>query len=354
MPTHTLELLEKALEGAGLDAAAGTLLLQTTELAPLGLTADARRRQLLSQRTVTYLPGRHIVYARQCNATCPWCHPLVKGSPLGLSAAAAQAAAAVAEGAREITLQGGHPSLPYGYYLGLVRAVREACPGVPLAGFSTAEVLHMARTGGHDVPTVLRDLKQAGLDLFCSAALEPLANQAPAALAALERGEGLDVLRHAAATGLPILAVVRFGVGETPAELAGYLAGLAALSGAVAGVQLWAEGREEEPGEDLLQLEQPAHGGVSGYVYLRTLAVARLMLPGVGHVSASWHSQGAKVAQIALGMGADDLGSLYLDKPHQVELAASVRGPFTVAVAERIASDAQLQLVARPSFAARA
>ncbi len=48
--------------------------------------------------------------------------------------------------------------------------------------------------------------------------------------------------------------------------------------------------------------------------YLRLLAVARLYLDNFPHLQASWVTQGAKIAQLALWFGADDLGSTMIEE----------------------------------------
>ena len=60
------------------------------------------------------------------------------------------------------------------------------------------------------------------------------------------------------------------------------------------------------------QLDRGAAEGA--FDYLRTLAAARLVLDNVQHIQASWVTQGAKVAQLALGFGADDFGSTMIEE----------------------------------------
>jgi cyclic dehypoxanthinyl futalosine synthase len=57
-------------------------------------------------------------------------------------------------------------------------------------------------------------------------------------------------------------------------------------------------------------------GGVAatGVEYLRVLSVARIILDNVPNVQASWVTQGAKMAQLALFFGANDLGGTMLEE----------------------------------------
>lgn len=50
------------------------------------------------------------------------------------------------------------------------------------------------------------------------------------------------------------------------------------------------------------------------HLYLRTQAVARLLLDNVDHVGASWVTQGPAIGQLALRFGADDFGSVMFEE----------------------------------------
>ena len=60
---------------------------------------------------------------------------------------------------------------------------------------------------------------------------------------------------------------------------------------------------------------QLAHIPPTGsFEYLKTQAVARLYLDNVPNIQSSWVTQGLKIGQLALGYGANDMGSLMLEE----------------------------------------
>jgi cyclic dehypoxanthinyl futalosine synthase len=64
---------------------------------------------------------------------------------------------------------------------------------------------------------------------------------------------------------------------------------------------------------------QPEHtelGGVeaTGIYYLRTLAIARIVLDNFDNLQASWVTQGGKVGQLSLAYGANDMGSVMIEE----------------------------------------
>ena len=71
----------------------------------------------------------------------------------------------------------------------------------------------------------------------------------------------------------------------------------------------------------------------AGAEYLRIMAIARLFLDNFQHIHAGWVTEGAKLAQLALGYGADDLGSVLME-----ELVISATGVAYAYNAVQIAS----------------
>jgi cyclic dehypoxanthinyl futalosine synthase len=52
----------------------------------------------------------------------------------------------------------------------------------------------------------------------------------------------------------------------------------------------------------------------TGVEYLRTLAVARIVLDNFDNLQASWVTQGGKVGQLSLAYGANDMGSVMIEE----------------------------------------
>jgi len=64
------------------------------------------------------------------------------------------------------------------------------------------------------------------------------------------------------------------------------------------------------------QPEHTEHGGyeATGVEYLRTLALARIVLDNFDNLQASWVTQGGKVGQLSLAFGANDMGSVMIEE----------------------------------------
>src|SRR6185503_5915902 len=72
--------------------------------------------------------------------------------------------------------------------------------------------------------------------------------------------------------------------------------------------------------------------------YLRTQAIARIVLADVPNIQASWVTMGMKVGQVALRFGANDFGSLMMEE--NVVSAAGTSHRTTLAEMQRLITDA--------------
>src|ERR671934_265347 len=58
----------------------------------------------------------------------------------------------------------------------------------------------------------------------------------------------------------------------------------------------------------------PEDARPTSFDYLLTQAVSRIYLDNVDHIQSSWVTQGMKIGQVALGFGADDMGSVMIEE----------------------------------------
>ncbi len=120
--------------------------------------------------------------------------------------------------------------------------------------------------------------------------------------------EWLDVMRHAHRAGLRTTATMMYGTVETIEERLEHLFRLRDLQDETGGFTAF-----------ITWSYQPVHtelGGTeaTGAEYLRTLAIARLVLDNFDNLQASWVTQGGKVGQLSLAYGANDMGSVMIEE----------------------------------------
>ena len=120
--------------------------------------------------------------------------------------------------------------------------------------------------------------------------------------------EWLDVMRHAHRAGLRTTATMMYGTVETMEERLEHLFRLRDLQDETGGFTAF-----------IAWSYQPQHtelGGTeaTGVEYLRTLAIARLVLDNFDNLQSSWVTQGGKVGQLSLAYGANDMGSVMIEE----------------------------------------
>ena len=292
-------------------------LYQSAPTALLGRLADAARRCKHPGPVVTYIIDRNVNYTNVCVARCRFCAfyrdvGSPEGYALGFEEIYKKIEETIALGGGQLLLQGGHnPDIPLGWYEDLFRGVKQRFPGFKLHALSPPEVLHISRLSRLSVPHVIERLIAAGLDSIPGGGAEILVDRVRKILNCYNKAtadEWLDVMRQAHRAGLRTTATMMYGTVETAEERLEHLLRLRELQDETGGFTAF-----------ITWSYQPQHtelggGEATGVEYLRTLALARLVLDNFDNVQASWVTQGGKVGQLSLGYGANDMGSVMIEE----------------------------------------
>ena len=308
--------LAKAADGGRLDADEAVLLDEKAPLLDLGLAADARRRALHPDGVVTYIVSRNVNYTNVCTTACSFCafyRPRGHGEAYVLTRdeMARKIEETLALGGIELLLQGGlHPDLGVEWYEDLFRWVKRNYPTINLHALSPEEIWHIARTSQISLDETIGRLVGAGLDSIPGGGAEVLDDEVRRRIAPLKcsTDEWLTVMRAAHRQGLKSTATLMFGVGEESTHRVNHLLRLRELQDDTRGFTAF-----------ICWTFQPEHTRLkpsdnSAHAYLRTNALARLVLDNVPNLQASWVTMGGGVAQAALHMGCNDFGSVMIEE----------------------------------------
>jgi cyclic dehypoxanthinyl futalosine synthase len=115
-------------------------------------------------------------------------------------------------------------------------------------------------------------------------------------------------MREAHNLDMPTTATMMFGAREKPEDIVEHLFRIRDLQAEKHGFTAFIPW-SYQPGNTALGGEQ-----ASGVDYLRVLALSRLVMDNISNIQASWVTQGARLAQIALYFGANDLGGTMLEE----------------------------------------
>jgi FO synthase len=287
--------------------------------------ADDLRARLVGD-AVTFVANRNINYTNICTFRCRFCAfskgPLslnLRGTPylLSLEEIAARVQEAAAAGATEVCLQGGiHPSFDGEYYLQVIKAVKEAVPGIHVHGFTALEVYEGARRLGEPLADYLTRLKEAGLRTLPGTAAEILDDEVRAVLCPdkITTDQWLEVHRTAHEVGLRSNVTIMFGAIEHPRSWARHLVRTRDLQHRTGGFTEFVPLPFVHMGAPIY-LQRRARRGPTFREALLMHAVGRLAYgAAIPNVQASWVKLGPEGVQQALRAGANDLGGTLMDE----------------------------------------
>ena len=309
--------LERAAAGDRLTRDEARALYMDAPLHVLGRLADRARARRHADRVVTYIIDRNVNYTNVCVARCSFCafyRPVgsAEGYVLSFDEIFRKIDETLAVGGGQLLLQGGHnPDVPLQWYEDLFRSVKARYPTFRLHALSPPEIVHIARLSGLPVPAVIGRLVDAGLDSIPGGGAEILVDRVRRLLHCYGKAtadEWLDVMRHAHLAGLRTTATMMYGTVETLDERLEHMFRLRDLQDETGGFTAFITWSYQPEHTELAGVE------ATGVEYLRTLAIARLVLDNFANLQASWVTQGGKVGQLSLAFGANDMGSVMIEE----------------------------------------
>jgi aminodeoxyfutalosine synthase len=307
---------QKVEAGQRLTPADALTLFESDDLLAIGALADAVNRQKNGDR-VFICANQHLNPTNVCilRATCTFCSfarkPKEDGAyTMTLEEAFHEASLASDTPVREFHIVGGlHPKLRVSYYEDLIRGLKERHPGVEIKALTAVEIAHLARIEKSSIEDVLIRLRDAGMETMPGGGAEVFAKgvRATIASASSRRRSGSTCTARRTAWGSAptarcCTATSRVDAGPcgSPADAAraaGRDGRLPDLHPARVPPGQQRAGRGAGPdghGDDRVRRpEEPRH---------------RPAVPGQHpHIKTHWIMNTAKVSQIALHFGVDDL-----------------------------------------------
>ena len=309
-------LAEKVFAGERLSFEDGVRLFRTRDFLSLGRLANAvreRRHGNLAYYNVNrYLNPTNLCWV-DC-ALCAWAKKVNEpgGYELAIDECVEEAGKGYSEAVTEFHIVGGlHPTWPFEYYTGLMRALKARFPAVHLKAWTMVEIDWIARVGNRSIPETILALKEAGMDSCPGGGAEIFERRVRDVICKnkISGERWLEVARECHLRGVRTNATMLYGHVETVEDRVDHLLRLRSLqdeTGGFTGFIPLAFHPENTPLSDLPE--------TSGQTDLRVIAVARLLLDNFSHVKAYWIQIGTKLTQIALFFGADDLVGTVVDE----------------------------------------
>ena len=215
-------------------------------------------------------------------------------------------------GITELHIVGGlHPSLPFSYYLEMLKALKTLDAKLQLKCFTAIEILHLAWLTKKSVEQTLVELKAAGLDSLTGGGAEIFQPDVRRTIAKGKESaaEYLDVHRTWHKLGGRSTCTMLYGHVESLADRVDHLRQLRALQDETGGFTGFIPLAYHPENNDI-----PVKNSPTGFDSLRTIAVSRIYLDNFPHITAYWIGLGMKLAQVALKYGADDIHGTIIEE----------------------------------------
>jgi aminodeoxyfutalosine synthase len=310
----TLESIQDKVEAnERLDFEDGLALLESDDLLALGELADLARRVRGGTDDVYFVQNLYLNQTNVCRVKCKFCAFAVTQKQAGAYTYTAEELVEDAlrqrerSGFTEIHMVGGEsPHVDFGYYVEIVRQLKQAMPDVHLKLFTASEIHHMTTLSGLTHEEVLRELKAAGLGSLPGGGAEVFAERVRKLVAPGKEHPDFWFLTHDTAhrLGIPTHCTMLYGHVETYEERVDHLLRLREQQDRTGGFLAFIP-LAFHPENTVFERRGWRH--TTGADDLKMMAVSRLLLDNIANVKAYWIMMGMPLAAVALHFGANDV-----------------------------------------------
>jgi cyclic dehypoxanthinyl futalosine synthase len=311
-------ILDGVLAGERMSADSCALLLESYDIARIGVAADEIRARRHPENIVTYIIDRNINYTNVCNVVCTFCAFYRRpGAPdtyvRTLEEICQKIDETISLGGTGVLMQGGlHPDFGLEWYEDLLRTLHQKYPSFQLHCFSPPEIHNIHLISGLDYETIMARLKEAGLYSMPGGGAEILDDEVRKRVATkCTTDEWLGVMRATHHVGLRSTATMMFGIGDKIEHRVRHLQRIRDLQDETGGFTAfipWTFQRENTA------LGRRIKDEPTGIDSLKRRALSRLCLDNIDNFQSSWLTQGLRLGQVALRFGANDMGSIMIEE----------------------------------------
>ena len=317
-PRSLQDLAVKVRDGVRLDEEDALLCFRTPHVLHLGRLADNVRRK--RHGNIAYFNvNRHLNPTNICVYTynCKFCSfAALPGEEHAWQMSHDEVYRHAAEqGGNEVTefhIVGGlHPDLSLDWYLEMMRGLKDRFPAAHLKAFTAIEIGWFAKQEKLSIEEVLLRLREAGLGSLPGGGAEIFDPEVRAVICdgKLDADEWLEVHRTAHEMGIRSNCTMLYGHVEKPEHRVDHLMKLRELQDDTGGFNAFIP-LAYHPENNYLGLEYHTTGTED----LRQIATSRLVLDNIDHIKAYWIMLSPKLAQVALGLGADDIDGTVVEE----------------------------------------
>lgn len=312
-------IFDKVADGVRVSDEDAHILYGSRDLNGLGAIANILRERI-NGNVATYIHNRYVNYSNVCLLSCQFCaFGAKKREPHAFELAADEIVATVRDalkvGITEIHMVGGlHPTLGPEWYLDLLRSLRALDPMLVIKAFTAVEIRHLAdrvfKLPLTETLTLLRNnglgaITGGGAEIFDQSIRDKICKGKETA------DEWAEVHRTWHQMGGRSTCTMLYGHIETTHHRVDHLRRLRELQDETGGFTGFIPFAFEPDGA------RPALQGIphaTAFEELRNLAIGRIYLDNIPHITGYWISLGLPLAQVSLNYGVDDLHGTIIEE----------------------------------------
>lgn len=252
------------------------------------------------------------------------------------------------QGATEIHVVGGlHHQKSFDWYVNVVRVLHETCPEIHIKAWTPVEIHWFSYLTKKPYDWVLQQLLDAGLGSMPGGGAEIFHPEVRDQICEhkADSSSWIEIHRTAHGLGLRSNATMLYGHVEQARHRIDHLLQLRALQDETGGFQTFIPLAFHPENTKLDHIPKP-----TGMMDLRMVALSRLMLDNFDHIKAYWIMLGEKIAQVALGFGADDLDGTVVHELIYHDAGAKTPEGLTVGHIHRLIREAGRDPVERDTL----
>jgi aminodeoxyfutalosine synthase len=312
-------LVSKVESGLRISEADADLLYDSSDINGIGAIANIVRERK-NGNVATYIHNRYVNYSNVCLLSCQFCAFGAKkreahAFEMAIPEIVETVRDALRLGITEIHMVGGlHPTLKGDWYLELLRNLHRLDEQLIIKAFTAIEIRHLAeRIFKLPLRATLELLRENGLGAITGGGAEIFD---PEIRDKICRGkesaeEWIDVHRTWHQMGGHSTCTMLYGHIETPSHRIDHLRRLRELQDETGGFTGFIPFAFEPEGA------RPVLHGIphaTAFEELRNLAISRIFLDNIPHITAYWISLGLPLAQLSLSYGVDDLHGTIIEE----------------------------------------
>ena len=312
-------LLGKVESGLRISEADANLLFNSSDINGIGAIANIVRERK-NGNVATYIHNRYVNYSNVCLLSCQFCAFGAKkreahAFEMAIPEIVETVRDALSLGITEIHMVGGlHPTLKGDWYLELLRSLHRLDEQLIIKAFTAIEIRHLAeRVFKLPLRATLELLRENGLGAITGGGAEIFD---PEIRDKICRGkesaeEWIEVHRTWHQMGGHSTCTMLYGHIETASHRIDHLRRLRELQDETGGFTGFIPFAFEPEGA------RPVLHGIphaTAFEELRNLAISRIFLDNIPHITAYWISLGLPLAQLSLSYGVDDLHGTIIEE----------------------------------------